>query len=56
MPSKGTDPRRFRGVDDETWEEYKLACKALYGTDNRSDVIRQHVTDTIAEWKRRFGK
>lgn len=52
MPTKGTDPRRIRGISDETWEEYKAACEALYGTDNRSEVIRRHVEDTVAEHRR----
>jgi hypothetical protein len=53
MPTKGTDPRRIRGIPDGIWEEYRAACEALYGTDNRSEVIRRHVADTVAEWRRR---
>ena len=56
MPTRGTDQRKFRGVDEPTWKEYLWACEVLHGTSNRSDVIRQHVLDTIAEAKRRFGK
>lgn len=51
MP-KGTDPRRIRGISDEMWEAYKAACEALHGTDNRSEVIRKHVEDTVAAHKR----
>ena len=53
MPTKGTDPRRIRGISDETWEQFKAACEALHGTGNRSEVIRRHVEDTVTEWRRR---
>lgn len=56
MPGPGSTHRRFRLDDDELWEEYRLACEALYGTDNRSEVIRQHVEDTVAEYRELLAK
>lgn len=52
----GTKPRLVRGISDEVWEEYRLACEALYGTDNRSEVIRQHVEGTVAEYRELLAK
>jgi hypothetical protein len=51
MPTRGTDPRRVRGIDDPLWEDYARACSALYGTDNRSEIIRRHIAGTVARWR-----
>ena len=53
MPSVGTKARRVRSIDDATWEDFKAACVDMHGTDNRSDVIRTFVEQTVAEWRDR---
>lgn len=51
MSTAGTDARRVRGIPADVWEDYRAACAALYGTTNRSDVIRKHVEETIEQWR-----
>lgn len=53
MPTEGTKARRVRGIPEELWEEYLAACIELHGTDNRSEVMRKHVEDTVAEYRKR---
>ncbi|MFI0481709.1 hypothetical protein [Actinomadura sp. 9N215] len=53
--SRGTDPRHIRGISDEKWDAYRDACIIVHGTDNRSEIIRKHIDETIAEAQRKTG-
>jgi hypothetical protein len=46
----GKTPQRVVRIDDETWEEFGLACEAL--GHSRSDEFRTHAKAVIAAWKR----
>jgi hypothetical protein len=53
MPTKGTDPRRVRGIPDDVWAKYEIACREVNGSTDRSADIRAHVFATVAEWEKR---